>query len=109
MVVIVEVVVQCSERWDGAGCHRAGVVVIAITVIRVLGSGQRERVVMERSRTSHLHWHCQEDECGGGQESDGGECVCCGGRQHERGREVVHRSACPHTRCGRRQRERGER
>ena len=84
-------------------------VVIAITIIRVLGSGRRERVVMERSRTSHLHWHCQEDVCGGGQKSDGGECVCCGGRQCERGREVVHRSVCPHTHCSHRQCERGER
>ena len=66
MVVIVEVIVQWSERWDRAGCHCTGVIVIAIAIIHVLGSGWRERVVMERSRTSHLHWRCQEDECGGG-------------------------------------------
>ena len=119
VVIIVEIVAQWSERWDSAGCHRAGVVVIVVAVIRVLGSGQRERVVMEKSRTPHLHWRCQEDGCGGPhqcsacglwwgtKEGDGGECVCCGGRQRERGREVVHRSACPHTRCGRHPRERG--
>ena len=119
VVIIVKIVAQWSERWDCAGCHCAGVAVIIVTVIRVLGSGQCERVVMEKSRTPHLHWHCQEDGCGGPhqcsawglwwgtKEGDGGECVCCGGCQHERGREVVHRSVCLHTRCGRHPCERG--
>ena len=76
----------------GGGGYSRGHRAVVREVVLVVGSGRRERVVIERSRTPHLHWHCQEDECGGEREGDGGECMCCGGRQRERGREVVHRS-----------------
>ena len=63
VVIIVEIVAQWSERWDRAGCHHAGVVVIVVAVIHVLGSGQHERVVMEKSRTGGWVWWSSPMRC----------------------------------------------